>query len=96
MIPSWDRPDLLKEDIREGRECILGGGCSVGFFYFIIINNNMLFLMFVKIKIYLIILEITRMKYFTQIQQISHDQRKKSVNLPPRMTCENYFQNSTL
>ena len=36
--------------------------------FFIIISNNMLLLMFLKIKLYLIILEITRMNYFTQTQ----------------------------
>ena len=53
MIPNWDRPDLLKEDIREGRECILGGGCSKGFMSFIIISDNVLFLMFFKSKLHL-------------------------------------------
>ena len=58
----------MKEDIREGRECILGGGSSMSLIFFIIISNNMLLLMFLKIKLHLIILEITRMNYFTQTQ----------------------------
>ena len=58
----------MKEDIREGRECILGGGSSMSFICFSIITNNMLFLMFLKIKLHLIILEFTGMSYFTQSQ----------------------------
>lgn len=40
---------LLSEDIREGRERILGGGYSLGFICFMIISNHLLFLMFLKI-----------------------------------------------
>ena len=43
----------MKEDIREGRECILEGVCSKGFICFIIISDNMLWLMFFKSKLHL-------------------------------------------
>ena len=43
----------MKEDIREGRECILEGVCSKGFICFIIISDNMLLLMFFKSKLHL-------------------------------------------
>ena len=46
----------------------LGRGSSMSFICFIIISNNMILLMFLKIKLYLIILEITGMNYLTQTQ----------------------------